>query len=225
MGLKTRIDEMDESEVLALTDDQIKWLVRYAMAEDGVKDLPEPIKPEPFVPEFDEEVYEVGGMYFTDHDTAELVRQCLTDNAELMCHLDYNWNKSSAYKYIRETNDFSFQTRVVKVFSKEKYETLSHKMAEHQRSKENYESQFKEYKKEIDKAHEIKSIIMDEIEGHRTRKYQRDRLCNTYRDYLELASGDKETAHRFFEKAYQGIEHQTIYDLVDNNKATEPNSP
>lgn len=214
--MKTRIEDMTESEVLALTDDQIKWLVRYAMAEQGVKDLPEPIKPEPFVPEYDEQVFEVGGMYFTDHDTAEIVRQYLTDNADLMCHLDYNWNNSSQYKYIRETNDFTFQTRVMNVFSKEKYETLSHRLGEYQREKERFEILFKEFKKEVEKADAIRSEIMSKIYERKARKYARDRLTKTYRDYLELASGNIETAHRFFEKAYPGIDHQEIYGLVDS---------
>lgn len=211
--MKTNINEMSEQEVLSLTNDQIDWLIRYACAEEGIRHLPEPVKPETFKPEYDAEVYEVNGMYFATVEAAEEIKQVLNDVSHEMRKLYYDWRNSSSYKYVSEES-FTFSVEKVKCFTPARYEKISGEIQRLEAEKRKYEALLKEYKQEQEKASCVKQSIYDVIESHRTKAYIREKSCNDYREYLKLANGNVETARRFFEKAYPGVNHQEVYGLV-----------
>lgn len=211
--MKTNINEMSEQEVLSLTQEQIDWLIRYAYAEEGIRHLPKPVKPEPFKPEYDAEVYEVHGMYFATVEAAEEVKNALSIYADEMRRLDYDWRNSSSYKYVTE-GSFKFFVEKVKCFTPARYEKIAGELKRLEAEKRKYETLLKEYQEEQKKAQHIKGIVFDVLESHRTTAYIREKSCNDYREYLKLANGDVETARRFFEKAYPGANHQEVYTLV-----------
>lgn len=212
--MKTNINEMNEQEVLSLTNDQIDWLIRYACAEEGIRHLPEPVKPEPFKPEYDAEVYEVHGMYFATVEAAEEIKQVLNDVSHEMRKLDYDWRNSSSYKYVSE-GSFAFSVEKVKCFTPARYEKIAGELKRLEAEKRKYEALLKEYQEEQKKAQHIKGIVFDVLESHRTTAYIREKSCNDYREYLKLANGNVETARRFFEKAYPDVNHQEVYGFVD----------
>lgn len=200
--MKTKISEMTQEEILVLEPKDIEYLIQYAMAEEGVKFLPEPKAPESFVPEYDAEVYEVQGMYFSEFDIAEIVRCCLSDHAEYMRRLDYNWSQSSKYKYVREDGDFYFSVQKVRVFTPTKYQRLAAEMTKLERAKTEYEALKKEYESEEKKKRAIKEEIYSVVEEAHARRYRFERHCAEYQRYVELAKGDSTIAKVFFEKAY-----------------------
>lgn len=212
---KTNIDELSESEALALSPEQIEFLIKYGCAEEGIRWLPEPVKPEPFKPEYDCEVYEVHGMYFASFEAAEEIKQVLNDVSNEMRKLDYDWQKGSKYKYCNE-GTYSFSVEKVKCFTPERYAKLGAEMQRHETEQRKYETLLKEYQEEQKKVQRVKDYIYDKIDEHKQRAYTREKSCNDYREYLKLASGNVETARRFFEKAYPGANHQEVYGLVTN---------
>lgn len=213
--MKTNIEEITEAEALALSPEQIDWLIKYGCAEEGIRQLPEPVKPEKFVPDYDTEVYEVHGMYFSEFDIAEIVRCCLMDHVGYMRKMDYNWQQSSTYKYVQEFTG-SFSVERVKCFTPAQYEKLAGEMRRYEEEKRKYETFLKEYQEEQKKVQRVKDSIYDKLDEHKQRAYIRERSCSDYRSYLGLANGNVETARRFFEKAYPGANHQEVYGLVDD---------
>ena len=211
--MKTNINEMSEQEVLSLTPEQIDWLIRYACAEEGIRHLPEPVKPEPFKPEYDAEVYEVHGMYFATFEAAKEVKNALSIYSDEMRKLDYDWRNSSSYKYVSE-GSFTFSVEKFKCFTPARYEKIAGELQSLEAEKRKYETLLKEYREEQNKMLSVKLSIYEVIESHRTTAYIREKSCNDYREYLKLANGNVETARRFFEKAYPGANHQEVYGLV-----------
>lgn len=213
--MKINIEEMTEAEARALSPEQIDWLIKYGCAEEGIKQLPEPVKPEKFVPDYDAEVYEVHGMYFCDIDSATEIKNALNIYADKMRKLDYSWQQSSTYKYVQEFTG-SFSVEKVKCFTPARYQKLAGEMKHYEDDKRKYEALLKEYQEEQKRVQCVKDHIYDKLDEHNQRAYTRERSCNDYRSYLELANGNVETARRFFEKCYPGANHQEVYGLVDN---------
>jgi hypothetical protein len=199
--MKTNINEMTHEEIIALTPEQLDWLVKYRCAENGVKNLPRPLQPESFNPDFDETVYEAGGYCFTCQD--EAMQFCdFLNSSETIVKLDYDWQTGSQYKYSNPLADTDlYQVYPRKCFSREKYATLKGKLQTAEKAKTEYKKQLEEWEKNEREVSASRDEVMDVYNEHMQRAYQFERHVSNFKYYVDLANGDFEIAEKFFRKA------------------------
>jgi hypothetical protein len=200
--VKTNINEMTHEEIISLTPEQLEWLVKYKCAENGVKNLPRPVQPEQFTPDFDQTVYEAGGFYFTCQD--EAMQFCdFLNSSETTVKLDYDWQVGSQYKYSNPLADTDlFQAYPRKCFSREKYATLKDKLQDAEKAKTEYKKQLEEWEKNEKEVSASRYEVIEVHNDHVQQEYLLKQHIANFRYYKELSNGDAEIAEKFFRKAY-----------------------
>jgi tetratricopeptide (TPR) repeat protein len=208
--MKTNINEMTHEEIIALTPEQLDWLVKYRCAENGVKNLPKPIQPDPFDPGFDKVVYEVAGFYFEGIGEAE--HFCKTVNSlTTRVKLDYNWQVSSNYKYAQPiSEDESFQVYQKKCYSRERYASLQGKLQDHEKAKADYKKQIEEFEKNEKEVACSRNEVMHVYEDHMRQEYTFKNHVANFKYYVALANGDLDIAEKFFTRAFTVSEEELV---------------
>jgi hypothetical protein len=200
--MKTNINEMTHEEIIALTPEQLDWLVKYRCAENGVKNLPRPVQPEAFIPDFDYVVYEAGGFYFTCQDEAAQFCDFL-NSSETIVKLDYDWQTGSHYKYSNPLADNDlYPISPRKCFSREKYATLKGKLQDVEKEKTEYKKQLEEWEKNEKEVACSRDEVMHVYDDHMRQECLLKQHIANFRYYKELSNGDAEIAEKFFRKAY-----------------------
>lgn len=218
-----RINELSEREILGLSDEDVKNLVKLELAYGGVKLVDKPI--EPYKPKVEDDIKVYGiigvdGLFFKDKTDAQYLSMVIKKGK--MMRTSRDWNLDAIYiDEIKVNKDSNFESYdVVERFLplKESVDKLSDRLKSYQEKHKEYVRLMDEYDKCKNEAVEISNNVHDIVNETR-RKYERmKRLRKIYKnEYLPLAGGNDDLAMSFFEKAYDPDEETLDYILADDD--------
>jgi hypothetical protein len=228
------INELTEQEILALTNEDVLTMIKLRKAEEGIKFIPEPPKPELFeIEPPDMVVYscELFGsvIAFTSaNDMDEVVS--LIKSKQGKFRVDYNYEAlgalSSNFKYATEnlnkySNDWS-EIKSQKVYSIALYNQIVDKAKQNMKMQEEYDKAYKEYCASIDDSKWIEDGINDRVRQVRDKYYELNNHCCRFKnDYMPLANNDETVAMNFMVKAYALTDEQQEYVLTNYKTISE----
>lgn len=196
--------QLNDRELVELTQDQIDQYVKLKKAETGIKIINEPETPVyQDVPERDLELFEVNGYNFKDRAAAEEIASVINKHISSALKVDYDYYRGgSDYKYASAYSGSLETVNVLRVYSSPVYQSIKDILASNKKIKEAWEKVHGEYEDENTKASEIVEGVYEAIRQARERLEK----FRTYKihivEYLQLANGDRDIAWNFFDKAY-----------------------
>jgi len=207
MILALRFDNLEDEEVLRLTDDEIQEVIDYRCAEAGVK-LPKKMPPRP-EDSIDKELetetlFQVkhGGhdiILLADRKEAEEVVKFLTGKTPIGSNYDYKVGYK--YKYA-EPIDGSFSIENAVFYKREALTKFSEALVMHKTRKEEYDSVKSFNNKISDKKAEISEVVWARVKDARAEAQRVAEYNATFEEYVRVAKGDREMALTFMLKAY-----------------------
>jgi len=192
-----KFDDLTKQELVKLTAEQVDAYIDITLAENNIKkpinlniDFPEFVKSLDKYPEKDLKVYQCESLYFTDIKDAQIYSEKLSKLQQVK--VDYNYSYGSENKYIGEPFFSTPDINIVKIYSKQKYETV------------------KEQIKQINEANEKKkeTVIEDTVDYDAVDK-TKDNIRSKVRGAIV-----------FFEKVKVISENYDKYFEITNNKTT-----
>jgi hypothetical protein len=197
------ISELTDEEILQLTDADLELMVKFQMAKEGYKILPQPEAPiYEELPKPNITGYKVRGceFIFTDINIANHISSELINVADYAFEYKYrpsNYDKA-LIKKVPDLGSISSEL----YYDLEAFDLIENKAKLNKKIKDNYESELNDY----NEAYEQSSQIRDEIWNKYyevINKYQDfKKLKNLYNEYLLLSNSDKKIAMSFLKKAY-----------------------
>lgn len=192
-----RIYDMEDTEVLALTDEQISNLVDYECALEGVPLLPPEPGPAPVkvAPPLDLKVFEVGGVMVVDAEHAGRILDVITSGPIFKKEYD------KEHLVPLNSGDYSFpkiETKMVR--SIEQWEAIKADMTAYEAAKREYDKTSKLYNDITKDRQRIVNGIYDIIHDVRDLNWQREHIRSEFARYLVLAEGNPQIALNFLEK-------------------------
>ena len=192
--------DMTDSELMALTENDVKKAIDYECTVEGIPLLPADPGPEPTVEAIkpDLAVYSIAGFYFLSPDRAANVLAALTSGS---LYVDEGYGSEKRIKEI-DSGHYSYpKISTEQVLSRQKYLTVQEQIERHKRDKKTWEVA----KKGFDSAYKLRTAIVDEINGivgaAWKRKVEQDRFRADFGRYLTLADGNQKIAMNFLLKA------------------------
>lgn len=226
------IDELTEQEILALTEDEIDYLINVRIAEEGIKFVPYPnspilsVIPKPTICVYTCNLFG-DDLVFTDIEELQKVLQLL-ESCKSKCSIDsdYSLPEESRYRisnklrtrYSSYGNSPWDSINTIKVYTDEEYSRIRDIAMANNKLQAEYKSDLREYKDTMEKSKDIRSEIYDVV-NKVVNKYN---TYNTYinllvNTYLPIAKGDLEIAINFLDKAYNLTPDQKTYVLEHYN--------
>lgn len=223
-----KINEMNEQEILAMTEEDVQKLIKLHLMEQGIKLLDKPKQPELFeIEPADVECYTIpllDGFAFTDREEAEKVQQALR-NATSLRKIEYDWKKANdEYKYLEKKKRYSykgesdFAIHSMFVYSTELYNKIIDFVAKNKTMKEQSAKDKQEYENNLKNSKDAISEIRQRVSDIRNKYARLDDLARRFAvDYYPLSDNNEEMAIRFLEKAYSLTEEEKEY-ILNNYK-------
>jgi len=209
-----RIYDMDESEVLALTDEMINRLIDYECANEGVPLLPPHpgAKPKAIDIKPDTTIYKVGEWNFINVEDANRVFEVLATST--LCDVD-GYSKDARIGSIITTNHYSYpQVKTIKVMSSSLYIKEQSQIATVAVAEEEWGKANKIYNQAYAAREGIVGNAWEVVRMAR----EHEAACNKFRAdfarYLELADGDRVIAMNFLTKANEMWDLTFFSDLI-----------
>lgn len=198
------IENLTDTELLALTDEEVTSHIRLRKAEEGIRILPEPVLPAlKEIAGPDIQVFEIAGYAFHEREKAEEIANVINKHVPQSTSIDYDYYRGDGkYRYTKANNTALVSVAVEQVYSPTKYSEIRDAVESNKRIQESYNKVKREYDDETDKAADIVSAIYDRIQGARDMANEVENHKLNIGNYLELAQGDVEVAWNFFKKAY-----------------------
>lgn len=203
------INEMSEKEILSLTGEQLETLVKIRMAQEGIKILSEPVKPE-YLPIAEPDVlaYDVEGynLIFTDIETAQKASQFILELKDKLKKEVYG--RHYQLKTLTSGDDRSYHLRDVgkiqpkKFYSKKLLAEMEDSFSANERTKKQYDTLLAEYTDNYNSAASIREEIYDRYNEVVDKYSNMERMKSKYSEYLTLAENDSTIAMNFLKKAY-----------------------
>jgi hypothetical protein len=197
-----RIHEMNDAEILALTDDQITKLIDYECALEGVPLLPPTPGDEPknTLPEPDTTCYFVGGVLTTDKKLADKIYEVLTSGSLVTTDYSRDYNN----KYLKPLNpeDYSYPAITIqKHRSKKQWAACEDQYRVYKEAKNQYDEIKQLYDEASKSRQNVIDQVYDKINFVRSVKNQQDYIRTEFARYLELAENNATIAMNFLLKA------------------------
>lgn len=197
-----RFNEMDETELLSLTDDQIMKLINYECALEGVPMLPPApgAKPSIAMAEPDAQVFEIAGIFTMDSEHAIRILDAFNSGALYMESYpgsDYNT------KYLEPLTSDKYgkpKIETKNIHSPEQWDKIKAEYAQISGKLKEWEKIDKEYSSALKERTSITDDVYGAILEARQHSYNRDCIRADFARYLELAEGNQRIALNFLEK-------------------------
>jgi hypothetical protein len=194
------VNDLTESELVALSDEELERYIDIECAERGVPMLPpEPIPPsEPFIP-YDVIAYTVAHFDFQNREDAEAVAAIINGKPRARYESTYP-------HYEQRFVGWSVQERAhveeKPILSTAQQMATKAEREKHAADKKAYDEQYTEYRKILgdrsDVGDEVRERRWTALRSHRDRDENRARFAH----YMTMADGNRSIAYRFFEKSY-----------------------
>lgn len=214
-----QITELSEKEILALTDNQLNTMVQYKMAEEGIKILEYPNKPEfAPIPKKDDSAFVVGGLTYplTNKGAAEEISKIMAKYREYFINTAYN-QKDYSIKYLKPLDDYATdnlgKVSEEQFFKAETERKISEDKQLNKDIEQAYQVELAEYNEAYERRKEIESVIYGAFHEVNTKYADMERLKAKYEQYLLLAEDNAETAMKFLKNAYT-VSYQAEYYVV-----------
>lgn len=197
------ITDLSEDEVLKLSQEELEKMVKWKMAQDGIKFYLKPEEPEYHeIPEPDMTYYKVGGFeyLFPREDSALALSKVINQFSGDLRKEGWRDDKVEVLEdyYKRDLGSVS----AVRKYSSELWNQIAGLKNENETNKSNFNKLMSDY----EEAYKSADYIRDEVYGRFnevTQKYADFSLALVnFNTYLEIANGDHGQALKFFEKAY-----------------------
>jgi len=201
------ITEMTEEEILKLDQVDLDRMIRYKMAEEGIKILPRPEEPTyREVPGPDLEVFYCGlfdstyrcGSAEEVRELVKLFEQGTSYTVTNNYSLDLNWAKPGVSE--KYSDPRMVQSKMV--YSEGLYDSCKEVLTENKGLKSAYDEEMSAYKAALDEASWIREEITDVYREARSNENMRQTMYGRYKEYLSLAEDNREVAVNFLKKAY-----------------------
>jgi hypothetical protein len=212
-----QITELTEQEILTLTDEQLDLMVKYKMAEEGIKILEPPTEPVYLpIPQNDDSAFEIVGtnFYTKNRDVAEIISEAIASRTSELLKEGYtNYNYSD--KYLKPLEDYETdQLGTIKqkpFYRKDTLLNIAPTKDKNKEIKEEYDQKVSEYNSAQDAADYIRVGIYSRYREVIKKYDDLETLQRTYNNYLQLAEGNKDIALNFLKKAYSVSEEAEYY--------------
>jgi len=213
-----KIGELTEQEILKLSDADVDKMVKLEMAEQGIKILSEPKEPT-YNKEPDKAIrgYKPVGceFYLKDATAAEKISKIIGDNKDKIYRSEY-YDNAYTKKLLKQGDYYSYGTITEDLFYKEtELRDYDEAINKNKEIKEKYNTLLKEYNSSFEHSKRIRSDIWEQVLVVREKYEHLEELTARYREYLEIAEGNKEIAMKFLKKAYSPSGEEELY--VENN--------
>ena len=197
-----RIYELDETELLALSDEDVKKYVDYECALEGVPMLPPSpgIKPSKDAPAPDAQVYSIAGFLTLDAEHAARILAALESGklfTESYANNDYGT------KFLESIAGDSYHSPKIesrRIHSPEQWDRIKDVQSEFVTKLKAWEKVNSDYDKALSERKKISDNVWDKINEARDHSYERDSLRREFVRYLELAEGNHQIALNFLKK-------------------------
>lgn len=215
MGIQSIFD-LNEKEVTALNDEEIKSFIDIECARKGVVLLPpEPVKPKKPDVKLDATFYEFCSLHFDNPEAAAAVME------EVSKYSQYTYEYKAGGKVFRKDSYYS-STRVSAVQG-----MTDATYNKHKKELDKYDIESKEYdaeKKLYDKAVEARKGIVREVEDYVEKshdKLREEKIINdTWLRYTVLAKNDLKVAYDFLIAAKPSLDlyypHTELWSKIND---------
>ena len=195
--MKTFFD-LEETDKVGLTDEQIDYYTRLECANRGIVIPQKPINDLQNIEPPTNKYYQVGYESFvfaTEKEAQDFID--IKSKSLQVKSVGSSYNDKNRY-VDSNSNDYK-EIKSIILYSKEEATNLKSILeynAETQKEWDNYNNALSEF-------NDIRYSIINEISEIKFKTSRQLFYFKVFSDYVELANGDKETAMKFFEKAYK----------------------
>jgi len=216
-----KITELTDKEVLALTTEELDLMVKFRMAEEGIKILTAPKEPEYLpLPQPTEVGYVVDGFTHKFKDKAladKLSEVILAIGVDSMYTESYQGSNYSI-KYIKPIESYYASAGTVKkemYYTKEVIHEMSEIKTKNEKLKDDFQYDLDEYNNEYERGKEVREEVYGKY-NEVTRKYEEmEAMKRKFSEYLLLADHNVEIALNFLKRAYTIDEETEGYILKE----------
>ena len=193
--------DLSESELAALTEDQIKTIVDYECAVKGIDLLaPNPgEKPNTMLPSADCIAYEVSGITTSDKDHASDILALINSKPRY----DLKYSKDYARKCLVEIPEDAWNTISVttfKVYSKELFDSTKAQADLNLALETKWEEAHEAYKAAKEARETVEEPLRSMVRESISRLDKRAEIKRKFKEYLKISGGDRAMALEFLEK-------------------------
>lgn len=195
-----RFDDLSESEILALSDEQVRYYMDLECAEAGAPLLP----PDPgYAPEKqsypkDREHFAVGGILFQNAADAQRVLELV--NTLPRYKSDYA-RGGAYYEHIITAKDEPEVMGSGRDYSPEAWEGVRADVVAQNQAKTRWDEAKAEYDKAVEERDKACAWVMSRVEEVRENERKRQQYSAELARYTELAKGDEDMARDFLLRA------------------------
>jgi hypothetical protein len=218
-----KIDELTDEQVEALTGEDVERLIRRGMAEAGIPVLPRPVEPEYLdAPGPDQQVFEIGGVTFDNREAAEHVQKAISEFRSSRIRLVYGSGWTDRYVE-RDDSEQPVETRMA--YSQKLFNQYQEVLEANAAAKRKYETAQREWRQNEVAAKDVREAIQTRVDAVEAKKERRQFLTNRFAEYVDIADGNRATALRFLENAFEltpeeedfvsGLADLSLADLSD----------
>lgn len=207
------IDQMTHDEIVALKREDIERMIVYICATEGIKLLPQPVKPEKPAVEPDLIAYCLDDFYSFNRDVLNEIAVVFAKHRAAILKENYNWSVGSENKRLVHDQypvDKMTDVKLVKVFSDKLFAEFEGRLRLHKEAVEAYNADLKEYeaakKQREDATDWVWAKYNESMDVERTFS----KLMSAYNEYVTIAGGDTDMAMTFLKKAYLVTEQQEL---------------
>jgi hypothetical protein len=197
----TRIYDMTEEEILALTDDQINKLIDYECALEGAPMLPPDPGPKPTkdIPEPDVQAYAVAGFNVLDADHAGRILTAL--NSGTLYNIEYGRNYD--VKYLSPITSGSYHAPKVEVksfHSAELWDSIKDTQSAFAEQEKEWNRRKEIYNTAVEGRAKLTESVWEHVGNLRSHAWEREQIRGEFRRYMELAENNSKIALAFLQK-------------------------
>lgn len=226
-----KIDELTEQEILNLSSEDIDKMIKFRMAEEGIKFIEYPAKPEFFeVPKPTTKAYYCHllgqKISFTSIDELNSLLEVL-NNCKSICSIESNYDLPEGYKYYMKAKveNASYSSEApdtitpLTTYTHKEYCEIKEQLKENTKNKNDFQSKLKEYEAAINDAKWIEDEIKGRVSEVNEKYWKLESFCRKFKfDYMPLSSENETIAMNFMDKAYSLTDEQKEY-VLENYKS------
>jgi hypothetical protein len=198
-----RIHEMNDAEILTLTDDQITKLIDYECALEGVPFLPPNPGPKPEKPAMEKgkTCYSIGGVYVLDMKHAVKILEAIT--SDTVFKTDYTGSDyNNQYLKRLSTDDYGYPSITTHEYPlPEQWDKVKDAMAAYKHTLKAWEELNTAYTSAVTGRQDIVDAAYETVSAARNRRYEMDSLRSEFERYMELAEQNPTVAMNFLVKS------------------------
>lgn len=212
-----KISEMNDEQILKLSEDEIETLVKLECAEQGVR--LEPAPPELENRDMTKDVLAFGikelsdKIFFTSKEAADKVLAVLREVRMETKLKRYDWRTGYDVEWL-ENFDTELEVTQQFFYKKDLVDSREAALVKRKNQEDSYTQEKREYEASREKRRTIADNIWSWYYAAKKRADDFSKYSKIFQDYFTLADGDRKKARAFFDKAYTGVIPQDAYDKL-----------